>query len=71
MMATTCISIRPAGHRPHKEGEYVRSIGRNVPSVQALLIHAESARGSPLLGEFAGRAEGGRVTSLNVFSQEA
>jgi len=56
----------PAGHLPHKGGEYVRSGLAPVDS----LLQAETFRGrrkgvprlfSPLVGEMAGRPEGAKA----------
>ncbi len=78
MMEAAYTPLWPAGHLPHKGGERMwrgPCAYRAVPPVQAFPLE-RTARGesiSPLVGEMAGRPEGGApvASALNGFSQEA
>ncbi|MBP2237573.1 assimilatory nitrate reductase catalytic subunit/cobaltochelatase CobN [Sinorhizobium kostiense] len=77
MMDAAYTPLWPAGHLPHKGGERIwhgPRAHRGVPRAQAFPLERTARRESisPLVGEMAGRPEGGTpVASALKFSQEA
>ncbi|KSV87246.1 hypothetical protein N181_19160 [Sinorhizobium fredii USDA 205] len=76
MMAAAHTPLWPAGHLPHKGGEHMRHAlcaHRNARHALTVLSDRTACRGSIslLVGEMAGRPEGGKSAPLNVSSQEA
>ncbi len=76
MVATEFTPLCPAGHLPHKGGEYMRLASNAQASdalARAIPLERAASQGSisPLVGEMAGRPEGGDLAPLNEISQEA
>jgi len=72
-MMATYTPLWPAGHLPHKGGEHVRHALCAARHSLTVLSDRTACRGSisPLVGEMAGRPEGGKSAPLNISSQEA